>query len=175
MPKHEYRDSVIIEDTRFIFRPNLSGNPDRDQTFHSNARRANFVITEDIADKLASQGYNVKKVEPKEGYEEDGIQYFVPAYINFDTVFSRPPLVYMVPANGGEKVALDKDTIEIIDQLADGQNIKKINVELNPWYNSSRDCWTFYIRTLYVWQAAEDDPFASAVMYENESEEDLPF
>ena len=76
---------VSIENTRFIFRTNFSGDPERD-SFGSTARKANIIIPdEELALSLRDEGFNVKQTKPREGEEEDYIpKYFVSISLNYD-------------------------------------------------------------------------------------------
>lgn len=57
------RQKVSIENTRFIFTTNFSGDPSRDR-FGSNKRRVNLVLTEDMAHHLMDMGVTVKQTRP---------------------------------------------------------------------------------------------------------------
>ena len=58
------RQKVNIDDTRFIFTTNFSGDPSRDR-FGSSTRRVNVVIpTQELADQLSAMGVNVKQTHP---------------------------------------------------------------------------------------------------------------
>ena len=58
------RQKVNIDDTRFIFTTNFSGDPERDR-FGSDQRRVNVVIpTEELAQHLLDLGVKVKQTKP---------------------------------------------------------------------------------------------------------------
>lgn len=71
------RQKVSIENTRFIFTTNFSGDPSRDR-FGSNKRRVNLVLTEDMAHHLMDMGVTVKQTRPnpEKTYDES----FLPTY-----------------------------------------------------------------------------------------------
>lgn len=74
------RQKVSIENTRFIFTTNFSGDPSRDR-FGSNKRRVNLVLTEDMAHHLMDMGVTVKQTRPnpEKTYDEPFLPtYFVP-------------------------------------------------------------------------------------------------
>ena len=50
---------VSIENTRFIFETNFSGDPRRDK-YGDTKRYVNIVIPEEIACELSDEGFNVK-------------------------------------------------------------------------------------------------------------------
>ena len=56
---------VSIENTRFIFETNFSGDPRRDK-YGSDKRYANIVIPEELANELSDEGFNVKCTNPKD-------------------------------------------------------------------------------------------------------------
>lgn len=149
---------ISIENTRFIWRTNFSGDPERD-TFGSEARKANVVIpTEEQAMELIEQGFNVKKTRPKPGEEEDFVPtYFVAINVNYDT--NWPPKIWLVSGKA-EKVLLDADSIDILDKIY----VLNVDVVLNPYCNQRTGKSSLYVRTMYVTQDIEDDPFAHRYM-----------
>lgn len=67
---------VIIEGTKFIYKTNFSGDPDRD-TYGNTQRKGNLIIPDiEQARRLIDEGFNVKLTKPKPG-EEEG---FIPRY-----------------------------------------------------------------------------------------------
>ena len=123
------RKIIAIDDTRFIFKTNFSGDPERDR-FGSDARKANVMIpSEEQARELADMGFNVKMTKPREGQEEDFMPTaFVPIRVNYDSYY--PPKVYLVSGNA-EPVLLDEETIGTLD----GVYVANVNVILNPYQN----------------------------------------
>lgn len=146
---------ISIEDTKFIFKTNFSGDPDRD-SFGSDRRNCNIILTsKDQADMLAERGFNVKCTKPKEG-EEEGFNpiYFVNASINYESQY--PPKIYLV-TGGNIPVLLNEDTVSRIDRIY----VTNVNVTLNPYFNAKNGRWSLYVDTMYVEQDADNDPFAS--------------
>ena len=115
---------IAIENTKFIFRTNFSGDPDRD-TYGSDARRANIIIP-DIrqAQMLIDEGFNVKVTKPREG-EEDGFvpEYFVAIGVNYDS--NWPPKIYLVSGNANP-VLLDEESVSSLDMC----QVQNVNVVL---------------------------------------------
>lgn len=148
------RKLISIENTNFIWRTNFSGDPERD-SFGSDARQANIIIPDpDMAMELLEDGFNVKQTKPKEG-EEEGFTptYFVTIKVNYDT--NWPPKIYLVSGDA-EPVLLDEESIDILDK----SYVLNVNAILNPYQNPRTGRSSLYVRTMYVEQDVEDDPFA---------------
>lgn len=145
---------ISIENTRFIFRTNFSGDPERD-TFGSEARKANIVIpSEEQALDMIDQGFNVKTTKPKPGEEIDFVPtYFVSINVNYDTDW--PPKIYLVSGDA-TPVLLDSESIDILDKCY----VLNVDVVLNPYRNQRTGKSSLYVRTMYVTQDVDDDPFA---------------
>lgn len=152
-------NSIIIENTRFIYRTNLSGDPKRDG-FGSDARRCNILIPIiDQANELAEQGFNIKETKPRTGEEEGFLpEYFVSVKANYDSGW--PPLIRLVSGNN-PPTTLDEESVELIDKLADDKCIGNVNVTLNPYINKTTGRKSLYIKVMYVEQDFSSDPFAS--------------
>lgn len=147
---------ITIENTRFIFDTHFSGDPNLDK-FRSMQRYANLVIPDiNLARQMIDMGCNVKLTRPKEG-EEEGFEprYFVRVVVNYESEW--PPKVYLVSGDA-EPVMMNGDTIGMLDKMW----IKNVNVQLNlhPW----TDGISLYVKTMYVEQSLEDDPFAARYM-----------
>lgn len=149
------RKLICIENTRFIYQTNFSGDPERDR-FGSDARRANLIIPDHIqAAELRDAGFNVKQTKPKPGEEEDFIPtYFVAVNANYDTDW--PPKIYLVSGEAEPRL-LDEDSVGIIDKCY----VLNVNAVLNPYCNQRTGRNSLYVRTMYVEQDLEEDPFAS--------------
>ena len=152
------KELMSIENTKFIFRTNFSGDPERD-TFGSEARKANIIIPDyDQAMEMRARGFNVKETRPKPGEEEDfEPSYFVAINVNYDT--NWPPKIYLVSGDA-VPVLLDADTIDILDKCY----VLNVDVVLNPYCNQRTGKSSLYVRTMYVTQDVEDDPFAQRYM-----------
>lgn len=159
------RKLISIENTRFIYRTNFSGDPERD-TFGSNARKANIIIPDHMqARELIDAGFNVKTTKPKPGEEEDFVPtYFVSINVNYDTDW--PPKIYLVSGDA-KPVELSEETIDILDKCY----VRNVNVVLNPYQNKRTGTSSLYVRTLYVEQDIEDDPFAHRYFNNNDQDE----
>ena len=149
-----YRDPIFIENTKFIFRTNFSGDPNKDK-YKSTTRRGNLIIPNaQQALEMADAGYNIKQTNPREGEEEGFVPtYFTPIIIGYANP-RRQPRVYLV--TNGTPTELDEETVGMIDDVY----VENVNATLNPRYNPDRDSWTLYVAQLYVEQTVEEDPWA---------------
>lgn len=95
------RQKVNIDDTRFIYQTNFSGDPARDR-FGSDKRRVNIVIpTVEQAQQMMDMGINVKQTKPNPNYayEEPFVPtFYVPVTVNMDSKW--PPHVYWITLQG---------------------------------------------------------------------------
>jgi hypothetical protein len=66
-----------------------------------------------------------------------------------------PPKIYLVNLDG-VPVPLDEESVDVLDKV----RISNVNVILNPWESKDGHV-SLYIRTLYIEQDFDDDPFAS--------------
>lgn len=147
---------VCIENTKFIYMTNFSGDPERDR-FGSTTRRANVIIPDpEQARELFDMGFNVKQTKPRDDEDESTFEptYFVAVNLNYDSYY--PPRVYLVSGEA-EPVLLDEETISQLDSC----QVKNVNVTLNPYHNQRTNTRSLYVRTMYVEQDVETDPFAS--------------
>lgn len=145
---------ISIENTRFIWKTNFSGDPERD-SFGSDARQASIVIPDpDLAEELMDEGFNIKMTKSKPG-EEEGFEptYYVTVKVNYDT--NWPPKIYLVSGDN-EPLLLDEDSVDLIDSCY----VINVNAVLNPYHNPRTNKKSLYVRTMYVEQDLEDDPFA---------------
>lgn len=146
---------VCIEDTKFIYWTNFAGDPERDN-FGSDVRKGNVIIpTIEQARELIDAGFNVRRTEPRPGEEEGFVPtYFVSVTANYNT--NWPPKIYIVSGDSEPRL-LDEDSLGVIDTC----RVKNVNVVLNPYYNNRTHRNSLYVRTMYVEQDIESDPFAS--------------
>lgn len=157
---------VHIENTRFIYSTNFSGDPTRDR-FGSNERKGNIIIPDhNQAIELQNAGFNVKRTEPRPGEEEGFIPtYYVPIKANYDT--NWPPKIYFVSGKSEPRL-LDEDSLITIDTC----RVRNVNAVLSTYSNPRTHRSSLYVRTMYVEQDVESDPFASRY---NWGDDDCPF
>lgn len=148
------RKVISLEDTRFIYMTNFQGDPNRDK-YRAVGKFANIVIPDlMLARELIDEGFNIRFTRPKEGEEEGFIPtYYVRVNVNYDV--SWPPKIYIVTGNNEPKL-LDDESIGMLDNI----RVKNVNAVL-----SSREWepgrFSLYVKTMYVEQDIEDDPFAA--------------
>lgn len=168
--------TIAVDDTRFIFQTNFSGDPARDR-FADARRKASLIIPDpEQAKDLIKAGFRVRETRPR---QDDDPNDFVPEY--YVTILLKyrnrknepvkyPPKVYLVSGDN-EPVLLDEESVSCIDQM----RIKNVNVILNPYeYDPVNNGLSLYIRTMYVEQNLDDDPYAARYRRQEEYEEE-PF
>lgn len=159
------RELIHIEDTKFIYSTNFSGDPKRDR-FGSSERKGNLIIPDpEQARELIDAGFNVKRTEPRPG-EEDGFvpTYYVTVKANYDT--NWPPKIYFVSGKSEPRL-LDEDSLLTIDTC----RVRNVNAVLNPYHNPNTHRGSLYVRTMYVEQDIESDPFASRYNWGDDSDQ----
>ena len=160
--ENKERKIFCLENTRFIFATNFEGSPDKGR-YHSTTRKGNVIIPdEETARQMMDYGINVKQTRPPEGEEEGFVPtYFVSVIINFDCPNRFKPRIYIVSGNS-ERVRLDEESVGQIDDMW----VKNVNVTLAPnEYEEGR--FSLYVRTMYVEQSIDDDPFAERYLKRN--------
>lgn len=157
---------IAIDDTRFIFMTNFSGDPSRDR-FGDSRRKVNIIIpNEQQAKDLTIAGYKVRSTKPGANADPSTFkpEYYIMAQVKYrknnNEPVKYPPRVYLVSGNN-PPVPLDESNVGCLDQI----RVKNVNVVLNPHeYIDARTGNTgvsLYIRTLYVEQDMDDDPYAA--------------
>ena len=156
-------NAVFIDNTRFIFKTNFSGDPKRDN-FGSDRRKASVIIPDpELAKELIKSGFTVKETGPR---EDDDPNTFVPEFHTTVLLSYRdrngeevryPPKVYLVSGDNEPRL-LDEESVREIDEM----RIENVDVVLNPYqHNVNEGRKTLYIRTMYVVQKLDDDPYAA--------------
>ncbi len=165
--------TIPIDNTRFIFQTNFSGDPQKDR-FGDSRRKCNIIVPdmEQVRD-LVKAGFTVRETKPRpdEDLSEFRPEYFITAILKFRNrngmPVKYPPKVYLVNEND-EPVLQSEDTIALLDDM----RIKNVNVILNPYeYDPANHNMSLYIRTMYVEQDNDDDPYAA--MYRRRREEQI--
>ena len=134
-------NTVLMEGVRIIFR-NFVGKEDR---FNKEGDRNFSVVLPDdaVAEQMLADGWNVKKLDPREGYEEDGVTWYLQVALRFD-VF--PPRIVLVTSNG--RTQLSEETVGMLD-WADITNVDLI-VRPHFWEVNGRSGMKAYVKTMYV-------------------------
>ena len=142
-----YNDrNVIMEGVRIIFR-NFAGkegmyNREGDRNF-------SVLLDTDVAEKMVSDGWNIKWLKPRE--EGDEPQAYLPVSVSYNPK-ARPPKVVMITSR--KRTELDEDMIEMLD-WADIINVDLI-VHPYEWAVSGKSGLKAYVQSLYV--TIEEDP-----------------
>lgn len=152
-----------LENTRFIYATNLSGDPAQDR-FADTRRKCNILIpSERQAQELKDMGIRVRETRPSQDDDPDEFvpEHFVTAILKYRDRTGRylkyPPKVYLVSGDA-QPVLLDEADVGMLD----GMRISNVDVVLNAYeYDPVEHKTSLYIRTMYVQQDTEDDPYAS--------------
>ncbi|MEG1514759.1 MAG: hypothetical protein RSD95_07750 [Clostridia bacterium] len=163
---------ITLDSTRFIFATNFSGNPANDR-FADTRRKCNLVIPDpDQARDLIKQGIKVRETRPRQEDDPNDFlpEYFVSAVLKYEDRFGNqvkyPPKVYLVVGDN-QPVLLDEDSIAALDQI----RAKNVNVILNAYeYDPVGHQQSLYIRTMYVEQDVDDDPYAARYSRRDEAD-----
>lgn len=166
-------ERINLDNTRFIFTTNFSGDPKRDN-YGDPRRKVNIIIpSEAQAKELTKAGFKVKTTKPG---KYDDPETFVPEYYTAVLVQYRtkegepvkyPPNVYLVPGPGQERVKLTEETVGCLDQI----RVKNVNCLATPRDYIDRDgkpAKNLRVRTMYVEQDVDDDPYAELYSRKNE-------
>lgn len=154
---------ITIDNTKFIFATNFSGNPANDR-FADGRRKCNILIPDpEQARDMMKQGIKVRETQPRPDDDPNEFvpDYFVTAVLKFEDRMGNPvkypPKVYLV-VDDNPPVLLSEDTIDMLDQI----RAKNVNVILNAYeYDPVNHFKSLYIRTMYVEQDMDDDPYAA--------------
>lgn len=142
------RGILQIDNARIIYR-NFSGegskfNREGDKNFSV------IIDSQELADELVAQGWNVKIREPREEGDEPFIH--LPVKVKFN---DRGPNVYL--QSGRNRIKLDEESISCLD------NVDIINVDLDirpyDWEVNGKTGRTAYLHSMCVTQ--EVDRFAA--------------
>ena len=170
--------TIAIDNTRFIFQTNLAGDPTKDR-FADTRRKANLMIPDpEQAKDLIKAGFKVRETRPREDDDPRDFQpeYFVPVLLKYRNKSGQPvkypPKVYLVSGDN-EPVLLDEESVSTIDTI----RVKNVNAILNPYeYDPANNGVSLYIRTMYVEQDVDDDPYAARYRRNrHELDEEDPF
>lgn len=153
---------IAVDNTRFIFEKNFSGDPTKDR-FGDARRKVNLVIPDpEQAKDLIKAGFRVRQTNPRQDDDPETFvpEYFVTAILKYRTRMGQavkyPPKVYLVSGDA-DPVLLDEDTVGTLDAM----RIANVNVILNPYeFDPAGGGKNLYIRTMYVEQDLDDDPYA---------------
>lgn len=99
--------TFMIEDARLIFK-NFSGK--EGQFNREGDRNFGLVLTPELAEQLANDGWNIKYLTAREEGEEDTP--WIPIEVKFKI---KPPRVVLLTNDGKTRTQLTDDTVECLD------------------------------------------------------------
>jgi hypothetical protein len=134
-------NTVLMEGVRIIFR-NFAG---KEGQYNKEGDR-NFAVLLDnkVADLLATDGWNIKQLAPREDSEDDEPQAYLPVSVKFEGY--RPPRIVQVTSRG--RTNLSEDEVEILDWV----DITNVDLIVRPysWSVSGKSGIKAYLQTMYV-------------------------
>lgn len=134
--------TVIMEGVRLIYR-NFAG---REGMYNDEGDR-NFAVLldDDVAEKLARDGWHIKYIKPATEYDEP--QPYIQVALKFG---KRPPLIVLITMIKGEwrKTVLSEDDILVLDWV-DVQNADLI-IRPFEWVFGGRTGVKAYLNELYI-------------------------
>lgn len=157
--------NVHIEGARLIYK-NFKGK----QTQYNAEGQRNFgvLLDDELAERLARDGWNVKHRKPREDDPEQYEQPWLPVKVKFGNI---PPIAVLINSRG--KVKLNEDTI---DQL-DWSRIKNCDLVIRPYnypaFGGNSGGVAAYLRAIYV--TVEEDEFELKYADIPDLDEPLPF
>lgn len=134
--------TLCIEDAEILWR-NFSG---KEKTYNEEGDRnfCVFIDDDEMAQKLAADGWNVKIKKPYDETEEP--RYYIKVRVSFES--NTPPLIVL--KKGKNTIELDESTIGRLDTA----DIIYIDLEINPYdYGSKRGgkpAISAYVKEMYV-------------------------
>lgn len=153
MSERKVKGTFTVEGARMIYR-NFSGK----KTEFNDEGNRNFglLISDEDAEKLLADGWNVKYKKPKEDDPDQYRQPWLPVKVKFG---EYPPSVYIIQPNDGNprKIRLAEENIGQLDW----SYIESCDVQVRPYNYPARPGRpagvTAYLKSLYVF--IKPDPF----------------
>ena len=157
-------NNIVIENARIGFR-NFSG---KEGKFNPPGKRnfCWFIDDFDLAERLKSDGWNVKELRPRE--EGDKPQPYLQVAVNYD---NRPPKIVLVTSSG--KNVVNEEEVGMLD-WAEISNVDLIVTPYN-WEFNGRSGIKAYVKSMYI--TIEEDEFEKkyADNPNDVIDEDIPF
>lgn len=144
--------NLVVENAEIIFR-NFRGidrgyNPKHEKSFSLLVKPERFDI-----EAMKNDGWNLKALKPREGYEDEPVNYHLPVTVRFDNF---PPRIYLVTkvSNEGEKpryrkTLLDEESAFMIDTA----EIANVNLEIShgkTYDFNGKVGVKAYLKTMYI-------------------------
>lgn len=166
------RRTIQVDNTRFIFRTNFEGDPQKDK-FGDSRRKACLIIpSEEQAKDIMKMGFTVNKTKPRQNDDPETFkpEYYVTILVQYrkkdGNPVKYPPMVKLVQEDG-HKTKLDENTIGILDDI----RVKNVNTVLSERiYGPGENDRNLYVRVMYVEQRMDDDPYADLYGHDDHSE-----
>lgn len=135
-------NNLLLENVRIMFR-NFAGNPTK---FDPVGGKRDFCVAiedEETAEKLATDGWNVKYLKGNEELDLPPLAY-LKVKVNFDGRY--PPTCVMITHKG--RTTLTEDLVSILDW----SDILSVDMILNPsyWEVGDKSGVTAYLKSIYV-------------------------
>jgi hypothetical protein len=131
-------DNVVLEERKILFR-NFSGEEGR---FNAKGQRNfNVLLTDAEAEAMATDGWNVKYLQPRE--EGDAPQPRLEVSVHFG---KNPPRIVLITDHG--KTPLDESMVSLLDWA----EIENVDMIIRPyqWEVSGKTGVKAYLKSLYV-------------------------
>jgi hypothetical protein len=151
MARDQRLEPVMMENVRLVFR-NFTG---KESEFNREGDRNFGVIlpSDDVAEAMAQDGWNVKRLKPSEEEKEQGIEQgppWLPVKVGYGK--GRPPKIVQITSRG--KTNLDEDTIDGLDWA----EITNVDLMVRPYFWEVRGDTgiSAYVQTMFV--TIEEDP-----------------
>jgi hypothetical protein len=134
-------NTVLMEGVQIIFR-NFEGKEGK----YNKPGERNFgvLISDELANTMAEDDWNVKWLEPREDSEDDARQAWLPVSVAYDR--GRPPRVVLVTSRG--RTNLGEESVEMLD-WADIINVDMI-VRPYSWEVNGKTGIKAYLQSMYV-------------------------
>lgn len=142
---------------------NFSG---REGRFNAAGVRSFCVkLDEDFANKLKSDGWNVRTLIPRD--PQDEVLYYLQVAVSYKAI---PPKIILINSSG--KVSLDESSVGLLDSA----DIENVDLVIRPynWEVNGKTGVKAYVKSMYV-TIAEDEFEAKYRDMPDEGEEELPF
>jgi hypothetical protein len=139
MAEKRFIPNVKLEGTRILFR-NFAGAANRMNA--KGNRNFNVVLTQELAEEMEQDGWNVKYLAPRE--EGEMPLPILKVKVSFDV---KPPRIVMVTSRG--RTQLGEDEVSLLDAA----EIENVDLIVNPYRWTDDDNVehiTAYVKSLYV-------------------------
>lgn len=152
MSEKKARGLFTVENARIIFK-NFAGK--RTEFNDEGNRNFGLLISDEDAERLKEDGWNVKYLRPRPDDPDEYRQPWLPVKVKFG---DYPPIVYLIKPNNGDprKVRLDEETIGQLDWA----NIESCDIQIRPYNYPARSGRpagiSAYLKCLYA-TIREDD------------------